>query len=192
MMKKVFDRKLLLILIGCAVVVACGDDGIVEVPTQNDRIEEDLVKIEEYIQEKGYQNVDTTKSRVRYVILDEGDGELIEYNDIVTLHFAGRYLDDLLFYTSIDTVDLNNDSYDSTKNYNPVVFTHSASGWAMGQATTVSGFVDGTTRSLDKLRVNGHARIFIPTLLSTGNLNGRSIPTNEPVVYDIYPVKVRK
>lgn len=131
-MRRVLKWQLIIVgILGVVLLDACGDDGIIEVPTTNEVIEEDLVEIQEYITEKGYSNVDTTASRVRFIVLDEGNGATIEYNDIVSVHYVGRFLDEEIFDTSIDTVDINNDSFDSLSRYQPFVFTHTQSGWAI-------------------------------------------------------------
>ena len=142
-------------LLGVMLLDSCGSDTLVEQPSNIQILEEDLIEIQAYIDNKGYTDVDTTTSRVRFVVLDEGNGEAIEYNDIVSVHYVGRFLDEEIFDTSIDTVDINNDSFDSLSRYQPFVFTHTESGWALETLGFVQGFADGTTASLKQMNVGG-------------------------------------
>ncbi|MEQ8472797.1 MAG: FKBP-type peptidyl-prolyl cis-trans isomerase [Marinoscillum sp.] len=174
---------------------ACEDDGITTVVTTEDQLALDIVKINDYIAKKGYANVDTTSRGVRYVVTNEGNGDTIESGDIVSLHYTGRFTDDVLFDTSIDTVAINNDVYDSTRTYKPIfIFTQSESGWALVSAypNVRPGFSNGVTEALKKIKVGGSARLIIPSTLGYGASSYQGIPPNTILIFDVYPVKVRK
>lgn len=190
-MKKLINWQLAL-CIGLISLMACGDDGIIDVLTVNDRLDEDLKLIDEYITEKGYTSVDTTSSRVRYVILEEGDGEIIEFNDIVSMNYVGMFLNDTVFDTSIKTVAIENDLFSETRTYAPYTFTHTQSGWGIEQLGFIQGFSDGSTAALSKMKVGGMARLIIPSSLAYGTTGNNSIASNTIIVFDVYPVKVRK
>ena len=197
-MRSVLNWKITtLVFIVGTLLQACGDDGIIELPTSDDYFQEDVEKITEYIAEKGYSNVDTTESGVRYVIFETGDGEPIEFNDIVSMDYVGMYLDDTVFDTSIESVAIVKDILIESRTYEPTIFTHTASGWAIAPLF-VSGFGEGTTAALKKMNVGGSARLMIPSPLGYGS-NGRinadgsyAILPNSVLVFDIYPVNVRK
>ncbi len=197
-MRRVLKWKFGAIIITAVIFInACGDDGIIEIPTADDYLQEDIVKINDYITEKGYTNVDTTESGVRFVIFETGDGDLIEYNDIVSMNYVGMYLDDSVFDTSIESVAKASDVYIESRSYEPSVFTHTATGWAI-ESLFVPGFAEGTTEAIKKLNVGGKARLMIPSTLGYGtagkfNADGTyGILPNSVLVFDIYPVKVRK
>lgn len=174
-------------------ISSCGDSGIVEVVTTQERYAQDIILINEYIKERGYTDVDTTSNGVRFLVTSEGDGDTIESGDIVSLHYTGRLIDDYVFITSIDTTAINNDFYDSTRSYSPSVFTHSETGWALSTFGFSSGFVSGISNALPKIKVGGSARLIIPSTVSNnGSRPYQSVPANSILVFDIYPVNVRK
>ncbi len=197
-MKRVFNWKVAILAAAVIAVEACGDDGIIDVPSNNEILEEDIEEINQYVLDKGYGDVvDTTESRVRYVILKEGAGEPIEFNDIVSVNYVGMFVDDSVFDTSIESVAIASDIHVESRIYEPLVFTHTASGWAMSSLGFIQGFNDGTTEVLKELNVGGSARIIIPSPLGYGSSaqvtgSGIVIPANTILVFDLYPVKVRK
>ncbi|WP_258099361.1 FKBP-type peptidyl-prolyl cis-trans isomerase [Marinoscillum pacificum] len=197
-MRSVLNWKITtLVFIVGTLLQACGDDGIIDIPSSEDQLTSDIAEIEDYLSTKGYTEVDTTDSEVRYVILNEGSGELIELNDIITLHYTARLLDDQLVISTIDSVieNHNNVQPDSTTLLTkdvPLVFTHTSSGWGMASATSVSGLADGGTAALLKINVGGSAKILVPSLFAGGELNSLRFSGSIPIVFDIYPVNVRK
>ena len=191
-MIRAFKRASGVLVVLAFILVGCNDSGIIELTSSVEQLELDLLEIKEYIQEKGYSNVDTTESRVRFVILEEGTGETIEPNDIVSFDYAGMLLNDTLFDTSRESIAIEGGLYDSARIYTPYVFTHTESGWALETLGFVQGFSDGTTAAMKKMNVGGRARLMIPSGLGYGSSAISSIPSNSVLVFDIYPVKVRK
>lgn len=194
-MTKFRIQILALLVIIISIVSGCGDNEIVTIVSTEDQLALDIVKINDYIAQKGYTNVDTTSRSVRYVVTNEGSGDTIESGDIVSLHYTGRFLDDEVFDTSIDTVAINNDMYDSARTYRPsFIFTQSESGWAMVNAypNLTLGFSNGVTEGLKKIKRGGSVRLIIPSTLAYGSRGAQGIPPNTVLVFDIYPVRVRK
>lgn len=68
-------------------------------PEEQYAIDEEI--IEAYLADKGYTDYDTLDSGVRVVILDEGDGEAIEYDDNISYHYYGSFTNDTLFDASV-------------------------------------------------------------------------------------------
>ena len=178
-------------LLAVLMLMSCEEDSVVSLVDPSIQRAEDLAIIEDYIEEKGYTNVDTTASGVRYAIIEEGTGKSIAFNDIVQIHYAGRLTDGTLFDTSIDTVAINNDSFDSLKTYNPIRFTYAQGGWTLG--SYVEGFKEGVTASLGKMKVGGSASIMIPSSLGYGTSPpfGSGIPTRAVLVFEVYPVSAK-
>lgn len=165
---------------------ACGDITVEDPPTLDEQLALDLELIEAYLTEQGYTDVDTLESDVHVIILDEGTGDPINESDQVTLHYIGHLLDGEIFDTSLDSVAIKNDSYDSTKNYTPLRFTYSSNGWTLGNY--IKGFRQGVAYALGNINVGGSAEIVIPSYL--GFTTNFSL-AGEVVVFRVYPESVK-
>lgn len=183
------------------ILTACDDSALVTAVDPDVQLEEDLQKIEDYIVEKGLTNIDTTTLGVRYTILDSGSGPAINNNDIVSFHFTGRLVDDFMFYTNVDTADINNGTFNSARTYPPIVYTYTGNGWNIPSIfpayanfrPSEIGYREGVSKVLGILKVGGSARIMIPSKLAyAGNPPyGTGIPANAVLIFDIYPSYVR-
>ena len=68
--------------------------------------ENDIDLIYSYLEGEGINYVDTTQKGVFYSIIDEGNKEVFpENNDLVSIHIAGYYTNDSIFFTN-DSIDL--------------------------------------------------------------------------------------
>ena len=186
-----------LLIFAIAGMIACGDENIIENVDASIQRRIDLEIINDYIadQQYNFQPGDTTASGVRFVILDVGTGDSIFYEDIVDVYYVGRFTNREIFDTNIDTVDINNDTFDSTAAYTAVRFTHTPGGWAirtkLGSAFRI-GFYDGITAILDRTRIKGKAEVIIPSDLAFGAAPDPSSPFRDRVlVYEFYPVYKR-
>jgi len=97
--------------------VACQQAELVDPVDPEIQLEEDIAIIEDYLADEGYEDYDTLDTEVRVVILEEGDGEPIEYNDIVSYNFAGKFTDGNLFDTSIAQLAYDQDTANATVYY---------------------------------------------------------------------------
>lgn len=105
-LKNVFFGALAL---GVAGLMACGDVVLEKTKDLELQLQDDIKLIEDYLAQEGYTDYDTLETDTRVVILDEGDGEPIEYNDIIWYHYIGTLVDSLSFDTSYDTLAFNQD-----------------------------------------------------------------------------------
>lgn len=176
---------------------ACGDGDIRVIPDPAVQRANDIEIIEEFFMDKGYSpnEVDTTESGVRYVILDPGKAELgiVDENDIVSFHYIGKLATDTLFDTTIESIAETSSIYDETRNYAPLVITYTSSGWTI-QGLFVRGFSDGITCTFNKMKIGGRALIAMPSNLGYGSSPpfGSKIPSNAVLTFELLPVKVRK
>ncbi len=97
--------------------VACGDP-LTEIVTDEEQLEVDIEDMENYLADNGYNDFDTLDFDVRALILEEGDGEEIEYGDIVNYHYIGRFLDGEIFDTTYPDLAFKQD----TANTDSLVF----------------------------------------------------------------------
>jgi len=91
------------------IVVSCNTDPLVDPFDPVEQQEIDIDIIEEYLSDNGYTDYDTLDTGVRVVILEEGDGEIIEYNENIQFDYLGLFTSDTIFDTSIAEVAYNQD-----------------------------------------------------------------------------------
>lgn len=173
----------------------------------------DLALIFSYLDSENINYTDSTSSGVYYSIIDHGNEQIYpETNDIISLHLAGYYTNDSIFFTndSIDLVifDTNIQSlaesigyYDETKYYSPITYTFNGLGSFFpvvsdhGYLAQLSDFKDALGLSLSKISEGGSIKIMMPSgnaYGDTGNTNTPEIPENSILIFDIDLIKIRK
>lgn len=209
---------LLLFGVSIMVMVSCSEDRIAMDPDPTVQRTVDIELINEYMINNGFESSinDTTAIGVRYIILNDGGrsenggvcgSNCIDESDIVTYRFTGMLLDGTIFDTSVQSVgDSLNQYYEENpyildgdtvalfsdaREYPPYVDVYSSSGWAVDGFVT--GFVDGFTKTLNKMNVGGSSRVLMPSDLAYGTeARGVLIPASSVLVFDFFPVKVEK
>jgi FKBP-type peptidyl-prolyl cis-trans isomerase FkpA len=155
--------------------------------------------IDEYIATNSLENVFTTESGVRYVFLKDGNGETPNLNDIVSIDYIGKLLNDEVFDASNKQDAIDGDVFIEGRTYSPIRFNLTTDGAAL--AGFVSGFQEGVTKILLKaddndnrlMTTGGRALILIPSVLAygiPGTSNG-TIPANTVIAFEISLVSVR-
>jgi len=92
------------------VLISCNDSNeLVDPFDPLAQLEEDIALIEEYLSENGFTDYDTLDTGIRLVILEEGTGESIEFNDNIQFDYIGKLLTDVVFRTSIAQVAYDQD-----------------------------------------------------------------------------------
>lgn len=173
----------------------------------------DLSLIFSYLETEGINYVDSTNSGVYYSIIDYGNEQIYpETNDIVSIHLAGYYTNDSIFFTndSIDLVifDTNIQSlaesigyFDETKYYSPITYTYNGLGSFFpvvsdhGYLAQLSDFKYALGLSLSIISQGGSIKIMMPSgnaFGETGNTNSPEIPENSILIFDINLIKIRK
>lgn len=195
-MKKLF----LIVLVGtiCLFNISCGEGNVVEVIDPDVQFEADLETIRDYIDLKGYTNIDTTSSGAFYTILEEGTGEEIKLNDIISFNFIlSSAEDDLIYQTSILQLAQDEEIFGSGRVYEPEICTYTNGPWFVNPLTRVfntpfaeTGYKEGVIASLGKLKIGGRAMILIPSRLafSSTPITAWGYPANTPAAIEIRPV----
>jgi hypothetical protein len=88
-------------LIALMWLMACAGPQFEEPFDSEEQLEKDIELIEAYLADKGYTDYDTLDNDIRALVLDEGVGEPIEPNDIISFQYVGIFLNDTIFDTSI-------------------------------------------------------------------------------------------
>ncbi|MEQ9403165.1 MAG: FKBP-type peptidyl-prolyl cis-trans isomerase [Cyclobacteriaceae bacterium] len=196
---------LLFFAIGITLLISCGEGNVVVIQDPQIQRNADIEIIEDFLADKGYTNdqIDTTASGVRYVILDEGqtqyDSLKIEESDIIKYDYIGRLTNDKLFDTTIESIAVEDTVvYSETRNYSPLVMTYSSTGWWIDGRGFVNGFSDGITGSFGKLHIGGRVLIVIPSDLAYGpralaNNDGvETVPANSVITFELLPIAIKK
>lgn len=187
----------LLVLISCISIVGCGEVNIIEQPTQDEVLAEDLEQIEEYRQAEGLTFIeDSAAFPVQYLILEVGSGEEVEYEDIVFCDYNLKLLTGEVFHTSMQDVAEANDIFDESINYQPSILTHTQTGWGvnplLGQPSVNTnsnfelGWRIGLTAALNRMNIGGQATIIAPSTYAYQNFNPFGIPDNSIVIYEVF------
>jgi len=110
-----------LLTIGVGFIVACSNDAAIkeeeDIQVKEDSIVQaklDSVIIGDYISDPANSidpaNLDTTSASVVYGLLATGNGDFPEINDIVSVNYTGRFTDNTVFDTSIESLAIESDS----------------------------------------------------------------------------------
>jgi FKBP-type peptidyl-prolyl cis-trans isomerase FkpA len=166
--------------------VACIDDE----NTDEAIFERDLKDIEEYVAESDMVNVKEFIDPVTgiSIIWQEvsASGLAITRGDTISTDYTGRFLNDAIFDTSIDSVARANSLFDPRRSYVPLRFRTSSS---TSRLLVVSGFEYG----LVQLEQGDKATILIPSAYAYGNNpppNSR-IPLNAPLIFEVELTEVK-
>ena len=213
--------KNFILLILLILTISCNiDDVYIDLydPVQDeldslDQRKTDIALIFSYLDSKEINYTDSTNSGIFYTVVDYGAEKLYpETNDIVSIHLAGYYTNDSIFFTndSIDLVifDTNIQSlaesigyFDETKYYSPITYTYNGLGSFFpvvsdhGYLSLLSDFKNALGISLSKISEGGSVKILMPSgnaYGKSGNTNSPEIPGNSILIFDINLIKIRK
>lgn len=211
------EKLLVCIITSVAFLISCGDGNVI-VPTDPAvQREKDSLEIIDYFILNDYPITEetVTPSGVRFVILDEGSGAMIEESDIITFDYTGKLLSDTIFDTSIEhvadsireaveadtvgkpvsEVSLQIDIlavFNEDRTYRPLVETYSKSGWPM-QGSYIRGFQDGISASFGSMKIGGNVLIVIPSGEAYGTSGSAPlIEPNSVIAFELYPREITK
>ncbi|MEJ8757871.1 FKBP-type peptidyl-prolyl cis-trans isomerase [Pontibacter sp. H259] len=105
--------------------------------------------------------VERTESGLYYLEVTEGTGEQVKFGDRISVHYIGRYTNNLKF----------DSSYDRGNSY---VFD-------VKEEQVIDGWLEG----VQKMRVGGEAFLYIPSHLAYGPFGSGSVPPNSVLVFNI-------
>ncbi|MEP0366749.1 MAG: hypothetical protein ABJN36_01470 [Cyclobacteriaceae bacterium] len=190
----------------------CGDVDTIQPFDSNGKYVEDSTAMAEYISTQGYDPslLDTINLAV-YTVLETGDGEKLEYDDIVTFDFSVRTTDDSVQVTSvrqlaidyglfeIDTVTLVPFEIDTvfTGLDSNRKFTLAPSGWTVTNLFLASGlsplnstYKEIVAKTMIQMNVGGRATMVLPSAAFYGSSSDAY--STSVFIIDVYPTFVRK
>jgi len=210
-------KKGLFVIVIVFIALACGDGNVVIQIDPAVQRDTDIALIDEYLTNNGFSSdqVDTTSTGVRYLILSEGTGESVDESDFVDYTYIGRFLSDTIFDTNIpgvadsirqaliaDSVGLEDKSihelylsqFPEDRDYEPFFLTYTGSGWNFpsGQGV-VDGFFQGIAATFDEINVGGEVLMVIPSDLAYGSAGfGATVGPNAVLAFVVSPISVTK
>jgi len=98
----------------------------------------------------------------------------IEDNDVISVDYTGRFLDHWIFDTSIKEVAEENGTYQASKTYEPLKVTIGG-----------TGFIEGFSLSLKKLKTNSKAKVIILSKHAYGEYGSNNIQPYTPLIFEL-------
>ncbi|MEO9474338.1 MAG: hypothetical protein ABJG41_02355 [Cyclobacteriaceae bacterium] len=203
------------LIIALAVILIferCNDVKTVQPYDSSGKYVEDSTSMAEYINTKGFDHslLDTINLGV-YTVVESGDGEKLEYDDIVTFDFSVRTTDDSVQVTSvrqlaidyglfeIDTVTLVPFEIDTvfTGLDSNRKFTLAPSGWTVTELFLASSlsplnstYKEMVAKTMIQMSVGGRATMILPSAAFYGSSS--DYYSTSVFIIDVYPTFVRK
>jgi FKBP-type peptidyl-prolyl cis-trans isomerase len=109
----------------------------------------------------------TTKSGLKYVVINEGKGDDADSGDVVFVHYTGWLKDGTKFDSSVERDD-------------PITIT-------LGRGMVIPGLEEG----IDLLKEGSKVKLIIPPSLAYGERAMGKIPSNSTLIFDIEVVDVK-
>jgi peptidylprolyl isomerase len=146
--------------------LAYGPQGIGPIPpNSNLKVVISLIESKQIVKAKMWEvdstKLQTTKSGLKYLIIQEGIGEKVDSGDAVNVHYSGYLKDGTKFDSSVDRDE-------------PFKFV-------VGQKMVIQGWDEG----LMLLKVGSKARLVIPPALGYGEMPVGKIPPNSTLLFDV-------
>ena len=162
--RKIKDLVFVAIIASLSVFVACSSsdrdladpalitaDSLIQSGIDND-------SIEWYITEYGIENVIAEDTGIRYALTKEGNGEIPDYNDIVSVEYTGKFLNNKVFDTTIEDIAVDAGIDIEGRVYTPLRFNFTQDGSGIS-SSFLPQFRNGLKKVLSMTDDND-ARIF--------------------------------
>tara|TARA_A100001011_G_C14076819_1_gene742741 strand:- start:179 stop:781 length:603 start_codon:yes stop_codon:yes gene_type:complete len=191
------SAKLLLILPTMFLItlfISCKENESIETVNYQEIWESDSLTIDNYFKENNLNPVFTTASGARYAIQSIGEGDSINYNDLITINYTAYDNSGIIFKSTITPDD---NEYYIYPIYDPLTFTYTSSGWTLKYTSLIStlqgdGLSEAISAVLVKMKTGGQVVILLPSNLGFG---ASSDPSNiispfSVLRYEISPIYV--
>ncbi|TVR72126.1 MAG: hypothetical protein EA408_07340 [Marinilabiliales bacterium] len=140
---------------------------------EDSRIEEERVKLEQYLQEQGYTGIEPTSSGLYHVVIEDGTGEIPSRSDFVNIEFVAKLVDGTVFETSDEDVASQHNILRADKLYGPAKFNLEQLG------------IQGLREGIMLMKEGGSSRLIIPSNLAFGSADLGIIPPYSTLIYDV-------
>ena len=109
----------------------------------------------------------TTASGLKYAIISQGEGPVVEAGKVVTVHYSGYLQNGTMFYSSVERDE-------------PIMFV-------VGQGQVIPGWDEG----MQLLKKGDKARFVIPPQLGYGEMVLEKIPVNSTLIFDTEVIDIK-
>ncbi len=140
---------------------------------EDKRVEEELIKLQQYLEDNGYADLEPTSSGLYYVVLEDGDGPTPEISDYVNIEFTGFLVDGTVFETSSKSIAEFRNIFRDDKLYGPAKFHLEQLG------------IQGLREGIMMIKEGGKSRLIIPSKLAFGSSDLGIIGPYSTVIYDV-------
>lgn len=160
--------------------------------------------IDWYIEEYNIENVVSEDTGIRYAITENGNGEVPDLNDIVSVEYVGKFLNNKVFDTTIEQVAIDAEIADS-RTYTPLRFNYTLDGSGIN-SSFLPQFRNGLNKILSMTDENdvrlfskgSKAHLFLPSAVAYGTRGDQFydgvddvIPPNTVIVFEFTLVTFR-
>ena len=176
-MKLAFVKALMLLsmLLALASLTACEDE---EGISLEDQAERDDRVIREYLQENGFANFIRTESGLYFVALEDGTGEAVPGNALVTVHYTGR----LLYGKRFDSSVLRDEPFRFQVPTGRIYQGVDAEG---NPVFSNDGVIAGWVEGVSLMERGQKGLLFIPSGLAYGSQGSGIIPGNAIIYFEM-------
>ena len=152
--------------------IAYGEQGAGPIPPNTDlRIIVEMIKISDAVVAEMWdlnnKEIQVSETGLKYVIIEEGEGNHPTEGNVVTVHYSGFFEDGNKFDSSVERDE-------------PFSFV-------VGNKSVIAGWDEG----IKLLKKGGKARLIIPPDLGYGNVAKGIIPANSTLIFDVELVDVK-
>jgi len=191
------SAKLLLILPTMFLItlfISCKENESIETVNYQEIWESDSLTIDNYFKENNLNPVFTTASGARYAIQSIGEGDSINYNDLITINYTAYDNSGIIFKSTITPDD---NEYYIYPIYDPLTFTYTSSGWTLKYTSLIStlqgeALSEAISAALVQMKTGGQVVILLPSNLGFGSSSDPSniISSFSVLRYEISPIYV--
>ena len=128
-----------------------------------------------------HPNAKQTASGLYYDVTSNGNGAPAELGKLVSVNYAGKFLDGKVFDTSYEEIAKASGIHNPQRKYEPIEFP-------VGQRRVIAGWDEG----LQLLKEGDKATFIIPANLAYGSRGAGPIAPNTPLVFDVELVAVKE
>ncbi|UCH66096.1 MAG: FKBP-type peptidyl-prolyl cis-trans isomerase [Ignavibacterium sp.] len=152
--------------------LAYGEKGVGPVPPNTDlKVFVELVEVKDKIVvemwELDTQEPTATESGLKYIMVEQGEGENAATGNVVTVHYSGFLQDGTKFDSSVEKDE-------------PITF-------ALGNKQVIPGWDEGITY----MKKGSKARLIVPPSLAYGDMAVGKIPANSTLIFDVELIDIK-
>lgn len=120
-----------------------------------------------------------TASGLQYVVKEEGQGNKASLGDTVVVNYTGTLVNDKVFDTNDSLVAKENNTFNPTRQYEPIRFR-------VGHDPVIQGW----TEAFQLFNKGTKATLVVPSVLGYGERGGGTIPPYAPLVFNIEVIDI--